>query len=155
MGYLDNYTQVRNRYRKFLSGKQSRKLLDLSKSFSRRNAFNRVAAASALRTGFRQGFNGLRNTGMENSGEVERLRRRLGADFTYQNQQLNKNELGVLNEYGNAFKHQTIARRNAWARQLAAQKKAEAQVQAAKTMITKSGTRGISGGGSKMLKTVR
>ena len=50
---------------------------------------------------------------MQNSGEVERLKRRLGDDFTYTNDQLNKNERAALNGQGAAFKRATIRYRNA------------------------------------------
>lgn len=112
MSYTENYQQIRNRYRRYLTGRRAQRLLALSQTYNRQNAFNRVAAASALRTGFRQGFNGLRNVGMENSGEVERLKRRLGSEFTYTNDQLNKNEVSALGELADKYKKANIRARN-------------------------------------------
>ena len=144
MGYLDNYRDVRNRYKNYLSKSQSRKLLDLSKKYSRMDAYNRVAAASALRTGFQQGFNGLRNTGMQNSGEVERLKRSMQAGFDAQNQELNKNERAMLGQNGRTMKRNTIAARQAMMPFIKTKK-----------MIANSGQHGIGGGGGKMLKQVK
>lgn len=141
MGYLDNYKSVRNRFKNYLSGNQTKKLLDLSKRYSRQNSFNRMQAASQLQTGFKQGFNGLRNVGMQNSGEVERLKKRLNAGFDYQNQQLLKNEGEALREQGQAMKRATIRARNARLPELTA-----------KRMQASSGQRGMTGGAGRMLK---
>ena len=136
MGYLSNYNTVRDQFRKYLTGHRSKKLLDLSREYSRQNAYNRVAAASELRTGFQQGFRGLQNTGMANSGEVERLRRRLGNQFVYANDQLNRNELAALGKNAERFKAATLRAR------LEAEKERKARER-----IKNSGQRGNANGG--------
>lgn len=139
---------MRNSYKKYLTGSQSKKLLDKSREYSRQNAFSRVAAASNLQTGFKQGFNGLRNVGMQSSGEVERLKRNLGPQFVYANQQLLKNELGQLNKKARRYSARTKRLR-------AAAAKEREKERAALAMIKNSGTRGTGRGTARRLKTVR
>ena len=148
MSYLDNYSAVRNSYRKYLTGSQTKKLLDKSKEYSRQNAFSRLSQASDLQTGFKKGFNDLRNVGMQSSGEVERLKRQLDPQFVYANRQLDKNELASLNKKAKKYRYRT---RRARARAAAER----AKEQAALRQIAESGTRSTGRGTGRQLRTTR
>lgn len=97
MNYLSNYEDIRNKFSYFSNAKRLSKLLEAAKTYSRADASGLNNAARTLHEGFTRGFNGLRNTGTENSGEVERLKK--GLRSTYLD---TRNKL-LLNEYANLY----------------------------------------------------
>ena len=143
MGYRDTYKAVQAQYRKYLTKKQTAALQKLARQNDWSNASARVNAADTLRKGFQSGMNGLRNTGIQASGEVERLKRRLNTSFTDTMTALKTGETAALSDEAQKLYKKTRSARLRAARKAAAEKQKELL---GRQKQKSSGQRGTGGG---------